>query len=305
MEDIGASKGRSAAAKYAESMRMAAEGPKKKKARTTGVDNDRKVVALVGRDTDNVGEEEDMDDGIDVLMSGGFRKNGMVEVQLQAKAIDVLLENTEVHFDEYDLLEQVGALEYKTDEITGLRKMLRRHPQLDFLEGPRRKKYKYGALAFIPKFRVHNIQALEALLKTMYEGKHENGSERGMKLDHLKQSYNGVLDDLKTLQDRKKAVIIPFTGSKKEKPGVKFDRYAGMLAEELDLNSVAFYRDAPLELKVDENLLEKWRDSSVQGKNEQEIKNTLEKNKQPLMKTERKEETNKKKRKRPGARKKR
>ena len=61
-----------------------------------------------------------MDDGIDVLMSGGFRKNGMVEVQLQAKAIDVLLENTEVHFDEYDLLEQVGALEYKTDEITGL-----------------------------------------------------------------------------------------------------------------------------------------------------------------------------------------
>ena len=66
--------------------------------------------------------------------------------------------------------------------------MLRRHPQLDFLEGPRRKKYKYGALAFIPKFRVHNIQALEALLKTMYEGKHENGSERGMKLDHLKVS---------------------------------------------------------------------------------------------------------------------
>ena len=64
--------------------------------------------------------------------------------------------------------------------------MLRRHPQLDFLEGPRRKKYKYGALAFIPKFRVYNIQALEALLKTMYEGKHENGSERGMKLDHLK-----------------------------------------------------------------------------------------------------------------------
>ena len=53
-------------------------------------------------------------------MSGGFRKNGMVEVQLQAKVIDVLLENTEVHFDEYDLLEQVGALEYKTDEITGL-----------------------------------------------------------------------------------------------------------------------------------------------------------------------------------------
>ena len=36
-------------------------------------------------------------------------------------------------------------------------------------------------------------------------------------------------------------------------PGVKFDRYAGMLAEELDLNSVAFYRDAPLELKVDES----------------------------------------------------
>ena len=97
-------------------------------------------------------------------------------------------------------------------------------------------------------------------------------------------------------------------------PGVKFDRYAGMLAEELDLNSVAFYRDAPLELKVDESafhsnllqggdcsrvprpqltlrllrsfpsspcsdLLEKWRDSSVQGKNEQEIKNTLEKSK--------------------------
>ena len=64
--------------------------------------------------------------------------------------------------------------------------MLRRHPQLDFLEGPRRKKYKYGALAFIPKYQVHNIAALEALLKTMYEGKHENGSERGMKLDHLK-----------------------------------------------------------------------------------------------------------------------
>jgi len=73
-----------------------------------------------------------MDDGIDVLMSGGFRKNGMVEVQLQAKAIDVLLENTEVHFDEYDLLEQVGALEYKTDEITGLcvRIPSRRHAAL-------------------------------------------------------------------------------------------------------------------------------------------------------------------------------
>ena len=180
------------------------------------------------------------------------------------------------------------------------RKMLRRHPQLDFLEGPRRKKYKYGALAFIPKYQVHNIAALEALLKTMYEGKHENGSERGMKLDHLKvrrppppylhmrvhlttcantidstphaspllsfpgascsgcwctwhgtqscheltpkmglaggggggggggasncfwflqQSYNGVLNDIKLLQHQKKAVIIPFTGSKKEKPG--------------------------------------------------------------------------------------
>ena len=36
-------------------------------------------------------------------------------------------------------------------------------------------------------------------------------------------------------------------------PGVKFDRYAGMLSEEIDLNSVAFYRDAPLELKVDES----------------------------------------------------
>ena len=48
------------------------------------------------------------------------------------------------------------------------------------------------------------------------------GNLRTYFLGHAaQQSYNGVLDDLKTLQDRKKAVIIPFTGSKKEKPGTR------------------------------------------------------------------------------------
>ena len=154
----------------------------------------------------------------------------------------------------------------------------------------------------MPRYRVKNVLQLETLLKEMYEGRHGNGAERGMKVDHLKQSYKTVLDDVKQLQRQKKAVIIPIEGKTKERPGIKHDRYAGMIAEDLQMESIVFYRVADMELTVDKDLLEKWRDSSVQGKNEEEIKRSLEMAGQPLQQTERKVDPNQGRRKKRGRR---
>lgn len=46
------------------------------------------------------------------------------------------------------VLDKAGALDYHTDELLKFRKMLRRHPQLDWLIGDQRNKFKVSSLRY-------------------------------------------------------------------------------------------------------------------------------------------------------------